>query len=141
MARLIDRIKLGEAGAPVATLVGFRLTSVESGRATFELEAGPEHANPMGTLHGGVLCDVADAAMGIAYASTLGDDESFTTLELKINFLRPFRNGTLTATARVVKAGRTIGLTECDVTDPDGRLIARAMSTCMTLRGGSSEGR
>ena len=141
MARLIDRIKLGEAGAPVAKLVGFRLTSVESGRATFELEAGPEHANPMGTLHGGVLCDVADAAMGIAYASTLGDDESFTTLELKINFLRPFRNGTLTATARVVKAGRTIGLTECDVTDPDGRLIARAMSTCMTLRGGPSEGR
>ena len=141
MGRLIDRIAVGEAGAPVAKLVGFRLTSVEPGKATFELEAGPQHANPMGTLHGGVLCDVADAAMGIAYASTLGDGESFTTLELKINFLRPFRNGTLTATARVVKAGRTIGLAECDVTDATGRLIARAMSTCMTLRGESSEGR
>ena len=145
MARLIDRITLGmranEAGAPVAKLVGFRPTSVEDGKAVFELEAGPQHANPMGTLHGGVLCDVADAAMGVAYASTLGEGETFTTLELKINFLRPFRNGTLTATARVVKAGRTIGLTECDVTDPEGRLIARAMSTCMTLRGESSEGR
>ena len=145
MARLIDRItegmRVNDAGAPVAKLVGFRPTSVEVGKATFELEAGPQHANPMGTLHGGVLCDVADAAMGIAYASTLGDGESFTTLELKINFLRPFRNGTLTATARVVKAGRTIGLTECDVTDATGRLIARAMSTCMTLRGESSEGR
>jgi uncharacterized protein (TIGR00369 family) len=141
VARLIDRIAVGQAGAPVAKLVGFRLTSVESGKATFELEAGPQHANPMGTLHGGVLCDVADAAMGIAYASTLGDGESFTTLELKINFLRPFRNGTLIATARVVKAGRTIGLAECDVTDATGRLIARAMSTCMTLRGESSEGR
>ena len=145
MARLIDRITLGmranEAGAPVAKLVGFRPTSVEDGKAVFELEAGPQHANPMGTLHGGVLCDVADAAMGVAYASTLGEGETFTTLELKINFLRPFRIGTLTATARVVKAGRTIGLTECDVTDPEGRLIARAMSTCMTLRGESSEGR
>jgi uncharacterized protein (TIGR00369 family) len=141
VARLIDRIAVGEAGAPVAKLVGFRLTSVKSGKATFELEAGPQHANPMGTLHGGVLCDVADAAMGIAYASTLGDGESFTTLELKINFLRPFRNGTLIATARVVKAGRTIGLAECDVTDATGRLIARAMSTCMTLRGESGEGR
>jgi uncharacterized protein (TIGR00369 family) len=145
VARLIDRITDGmrtnETTAPVAKLVGFRPTSVGEGKAVFELQAGPQHANPMGTLHGGVLCDVADAAMGVAYASTLGEGESFTTLELKINFLRPFWNGTLTATARVVKSGRTIGLTECDVTDPEGRLIARAMSTCMTLREKSSEGR
>jgi uncharacterized protein (TIGR00369 family) len=141
VARLVDRIKAGEVGAPVSELIGFRLASVEPGRAVFELEAGPQHANPMGTLHGGVLCDVADAAMGIAYASTLGEGETFTTLELKINFLRPFRTGTLIATARMVKAGRTIGLAECDVTDMDGRLIARAMSTCMTLRGDSSESR
>jgi uncharacterized protein (TIGR00369 family) len=145
VARLIDRITEGmrtnEAGAPVAKLVGFRPTSVEVGKAVFELDAGPQHANPMGTLHGGVLCDVADAAMGVAYASTLADGESFTTLELKINFLRPFRNGTLVATARMVKTGRTIGLAECDVTDSEGRLIARAMSTCMTLRGESGEGR
>src|SRR5947209_1800195 len=134
-------MRANEAGAPVAKLIGFRPTSVEDGKAVFELEAGPQHANPMGTLHGGVLCDVADAAMGVAYASTLGDGETFTTLELKINFLRPFKSGTLTATARVVTAGRTIGLTECDVTDAEGRLIARAMSTCMTLRGESSEGR
>ena len=141
MGTLVDRIKAGEIGAPVSELIGFRLTSVEPGKAVFELDAGPQHANPMGTLHGGVLCDVADAAMGIAYASTLGEGETFTTLELKINFLRPFRTGRLTASARMVKAGRTIGLAECDVTDTEGRLIARAMSTCMTLRDGSSEGR
>jgi uncharacterized protein (TIGR00369 family) len=141
VARLIDRIKVGEVAAPVADLVGFRPTLIEAGKAVFELEAGPQHANPMGTLHGGVLCDVADAAMGVAYASTLAEGESFTTLELKINFLRPFRSGTLVATARMVKTGRTIGLAECDVTDSEGRLIARAMSTCMTLRGESSEGR
>ena len=145
MARLVDRMSAmirGEAAPPpVAKLIGFRVTSIEPGRAIFELEAGPQHANPMGTLHGGVLCDIADAAMGVAYASTLGEDESFTTLELKINFLRPFWSGKLFATARVVKAGKTIGLTECDVNDVEGRLVARAMSTCMTLRGDLSEGR
>ena len=145
MTRLIDRFNAmlsGEAaGAPVGKLIGFRPTSIETGKAVFELEAGPQHANPMGTLHGGIICDVADAAMGTAYASTLGEGESFTTLELKINFLRPFWSGRLTATARTVKAGRTIGLVECDVTDAESRLVARATSTCMTLRGEMGEGR
>ena len=64
MARLIDRFIAGlghdEAVAPVAKLVGFRPTAIEAGKAVFELEAGPQHANPMGTLHGGIICDVAD---------------------------------------------------------------------------------
>ena len=145
MARLIDRITVGmranEAGAPVAKLIGFRPTSVEDGKAVFELEAGPQHANPMGTLHGGILCDIADAAMGMAYASTLAEGETFTTLELKINFLRPFWTGKLVAEARMVKDGRTIGLVECNVTDTQQRLVARAASTCMTLRGEQAEGR
>jgi uncharacterized protein (TIGR00369 family) len=79
--------------------------------------------------------------MGVAYVSTLGDDESFTTIEMKVNFLRPFWTGTLVATGQVVKGGRMIGLVECDVTDKEGRLIARASSTCMTIRGDSSKGR
>ncbi len=145
MARLIDRVTdaiRGDASAaPVGKLVGFRPISIETGQAVFELDAGPQHANPMGTLHGGILCDVADAAMGVALASTLADGESFTTLELKINFLRPFWTGVLTATGRLVKTGRTISLAECDVTDAEGKLVARATSTCMTLRGDSSEGR
>jgi uncharacterized protein (TIGR00369 family) len=145
MARLIERFTAAVQGdtppPPIGSLIGFRPTSIGSGTAVFEMEAGPQHANPMGTLHGGILCDIADAAMGTAYASTLGEGESFTTLELKINFLRPFWTGTLVATARIVKAGRTIGLAECDVTDAEGRLVARATSTCMTLRGETSEGR
>ena len=145
MARLIERFTAMVRGdgpaAPVGKLIGFRPTSIEEGKAVFLLEAGPQHANPMGTLHGGIICDVADAAMGTAYASILGEGDSFTTLEHKINFLRPFWSGPLVATGRVVKTGRTIGLAECDVTDTDGRLVARAMSTCMTLRGDSSEGR
>ncbi len=74
---------------PVARLIGFEAKEIGDGRATVTLSAGPQHANPMGTLHGGILCDIADAAMGMAFASTLGSGESFTTVELKINFFRP----------------------------------------------------
>src|SRR6267142_6709373 len=141
MARLIDRIKVGEVAAPVAKLVGFRPTSVEVGKAIFELEAGPQHANPMGTLHGGILCDVADAAMGVAYASTLAEGESFATVELKINFLKPVWAAKLRATGRIIKRGKALGFVECDITDEEQSLVARASSTCMTLRGEQADGR
>ncbi len=139
MSTLLDRIRMamrGEAAyPPIAGLIGFTVADVEPGRAVVELEATERHANPMGTLHGGILCDIADAAMGIAYAGTLNDGETFTTLELKINFLRPVWTARLRATAIVVHRGRSVGLAECDVTDEQQRLIARATSTCMTLRG------
>ena len=119
---------------PIARLLGFALKAIEPGRAIFEMEVDERHHNPMGTLHGGVYCDLADAAMGYAYAATLGEGESFTPVELKINFLRALRQGKLTAEARVVKAGSALGYVECDVSDQDGRLVARAASTCMKLR-------
>lgn len=118
-----------------------RIVSAEEGRVVFELDAGPQHASPLGTVHGGILCDLADAAMGCAHATLIGEEESFTTLELKINFLKPVWEGRLTATATVVKAGRTVGLTACDVTDADGSLVAYATSTCLTLRGEQAVGR
>jgi uncharacterized protein (TIGR00369 family) len=132
----------GRAPPPVARLIGFRLLSVDPGRAVFELETDLQHhANPMGTVHGGILCDLVDAAMGFAYASTLEEDETFATLELKINFLRPVWQTRLSATATVVQRGRTTGLVECDVIDAEARLVARASSTCMTLRGAQAQGR
>ncbi len=138
MPKMLDQLRMvmrGEAPPPpIATLIGFTITAVEPGRSSIEFEATGRHANPMGTLHGGVLCDVADAAMGIAYASTLEDGETFTTLELKINFLRPVRAARLRAVGEVVSRGRTIGLVTCDVRDEEERLVARASSTCMTLR-------
>ena len=145
MARHLDSIRMIQRGEapppPVAHLIGFTLTEVEPGRAVVALEADRRHANPMGTVHGGILCDIADAAMGIAYAATLDEGETFTTLELKINFLKPVRAGRLVATGRVVKGGRPVGLTECDVVDDKERLVARASSTCMTLRGEQAVGR
>ncbi len=145
MGRHIEKIEAmlrGEIpGPPAARLIGFDLLRYEPGKAVFEMVAGPQHANPMGTLHGGILCDLADAAMGIAWATELREGESFTTLELKINFLRPVWNARLTAEARVVQRGRTVGLVECDVFDEARRLVARASSTCLTLAGESAEGR
>ena len=142
MLEQIQKVVRGELpGPPVARLIGFTVREVEPGRAVVDFEADARHANPMGTVHGGVLCDVADAAMGIAYASTLGEGETFTTLELKINFLKPVWSGKLVAVGRLLKGGRTVGLVECDVTDANEQLVARAASTCMTLRGAQAAGR
>ena len=125
--------------SPVSRLIGFVLKSVEPGHAVFELEADERHHNPMGTLHGGIYCDLADTAMGYAYAATLAEGETFTTVELKINFFRPVRKSRLTAEARVVKAGSTLGYVECEVKDQTGKLVAKAASTCMKLRTGRKE--
>ena len=127
--------------APMAGLIGLRLVAIEPGRARFELDADQRHHNPMGTLHGGILCDIADSAMGMAYASTLGEGETFTTLELKINFLRPIRSARLIAEGVIVQQGRTAGMAEALVTDENGRLIAKATSTCLTLRGEQARAR
>jgi uncharacterized protein (TIGR00369 family) len=130
-----QKLVRGEATPPpIARLLGFVMNRLEPSHAVFEMEVDDRHHNPMGTLHGGVYCDLADAAMGYAYAATLGEGETFTTVELKINFLGAVRKATMTAEARVVKAGSTLGYVERDVKDQTGRLVARAASTCMRLK-------
>ena len=142
MLDLIERMLQGKVPPPpIAELIGFRLVAVERGEAVIEMQASERHANPMGTLHGGVLCDIADAAMGMACASTLGEGETFTTLEMKINFVKPIWNAKLRAVGKIVKEGRTISLAECSITDESQQLVALATSTCMTLRGEQAQGR
>jgi uncharacterized protein (TIGR00369 family) len=119
---------------PIARLVGMEMTALEPGREVFEMTAELRHHNPLGTLHGGVYCDLADAAMGWAYAATLVEGESFTTIELKINLLRAVRQGRLTAEGKVIRAGKTVGYVECEVKDQDGKLVAKASSTCLKLK-------
>jgi uncharacterized protein (TIGR00369 family) len=126
---------------PVARLIGFEVEEIMDGRAVVTLAAGQQHANPMGTLHGGILCDIADAAMGMAFASTLASGESFTTIELKINFFRPVWEARLRAVGKVVRRGSTIGYIECEIMEEGGRLVAKAASTCMALRGERATGR
>ena len=145
MAKMLERMERMAKGelppAPIAETLGFRLLEVRPGEAIFSIDTEDRHANPMGSLHGGVLCDIADAAMGCAYGASLEDGESFTTLELKINFLKPIWKDRLTATGRVVQKGRTVGLTDCTVTNSKGERVAYATSTCMTLRGEQARGR
>src|SRR5437764_10463190 len=138
MATVLDlaqKMQCGEAPPPpVGRLLGFVLKVIEPGRAVFEMEVDQRHHNPMGTLHGGIYCDLADAAMGYAYAATLAEGETFTTIELKINFLGAVRKATLTAEARVVKAGSDVAYVECEGKDQTGKLVRKAASTCMKTR-------
>ena len=102
MRDAMEKLLKGELPAPpVASLLGIRLASFKEGEAIVTLAAGDSHTNPMGTVQGGVLAALADGAMGWAYMTTLGEGESYTTLEMKINFLRPVWKGMLTATARL----------------------------------------
>jgi len=127
--------------APVATALGLTMIRAGDGTAEFEYVADGRHANPMGTLHGGILCDLGDAAMGIALASTLAEGESFTTLELHINFLRPVWDAKLTAKGRIVSRGRTVAMTACDILDERQRHIAALAATQMILMGEMATGR
>ena len=144
MARMLDGMESLVRGdtppPPAATLIGMRLESFAEGEALVALDATAAHANPMGTVQGGVLAAVADAAMGWAFMTTLGENESYTTLEMKVNFLRPVWTGRLEARGRVKSAGRTVSLVECDVLS-GGKLVAHGVSTCMTLRGEQASGR
>jgi uncharacterized protein (TIGR00369 family) len=126
---------------PIAELIGFRVEEIGQGRAVASLRAGPQHANPMGTLHGGVLCDVADATMGLAFSTTLAPDESFTTVTLSIDFFRPVWETRVRAEARVINRGKTVGYIECEMADEQGKAVAKARSTCFVLRGDAAKGR
>ena len=138
----MEKLIRGEAPQPAAAmLINMRLDAFAPGEATVVLDADARHANPMGTVQGGILAAMADAAMGWAYMTTLGEGESYTTLEAKVNFLRPVRAGRLTARGRVKNAGRTVGLIECDVTGEDGKLVCSAVSTCLIMRGEAAGGR
>jgi uncharacterized protein (TIGR00369 family) len=132
---------VAEVPPPVGRLVGFETVDLAEGRSELVFDAGPEHANPMGTLHGGIICDVGDAAMGTAVASTLAPDESFTTLELDAKYLKPVWDGRLTARGEVLKRTSRTALAECRVTDAEGSLVTKLESVCLILRGEDADGR
>lgn len=118
----------------VAKLIGFRLLNAGKGRAVCSMQTNKEHENTMGTVHGGILCDLADAAMGFAFETTLPPEAAGATVELKMNFLKPvFVVETLRAFARVLSQGKTLTYVECEVRNGEGRLVAKAASTCKRL--------
>nr|WP_263327804.1 PaaI family thioesterase [Neobacillus sp. Marseille-Q6967] len=135
----LKKMAAGELpGSPVAEVLGFNVTEVEEGRVVIELDATERLHNPMGTLHGGIICDIADAAMGYAFATTLAVDELFSTVEIKLNFLKPIFKAKLRAEGRLIKKGSSLGLLECHVYDEKQSLVAHSTSTCMILKGNSA---
>ena len=114
-------------------LLGARIVEAEPGRVVLELVVGPQHRHGGGVVQGGVITQIADAAMGMSLATLQDDGIWNTTIELKINFLRPVVEGSLRAVGRVVEMKQTLLFSEADVLDERGRLVARASSTCMPV--------
>lgn len=133
-AQIMDTLRIPREPAPVSTLLGMRLATAGPGLATFVMDVDERHHNPMGSVHGGILGDLADAAMGYAVISTLGPDETFTTLEFKVNFLRPVFAGTLMCHGRVETRGKTIAYAVADVLGDEGKIVAKAVSTSLIVK-------
>lgn len=126
----------------VSRLLGLRLVEIGLGTACVELDADAAlHGNQQGTVHGGMLCELADAAIGTAHSTHMLVGESFTSIDLRATFLRPVWQDTLRAHARPVHAGRTLTHYVCDITRSDGKTVATVHSAVMTLRGDHAAGR
>jgi uncharacterized protein (TIGR00369 family) len=113
--------------------LGARISEAEPGRVVLELVAGPRHRHGGGVVQGGVITQIADAAMGMSLATLQEDGQWNTTIELKINFIRPVVSGRLRAAGRVVEMKQTLMFSEADVLDDEDRLVARASSTCLAV--------
>ena len=118
---------------PIVNLMDMTLVSAEVGKVTFTCEPHESQYNPIGTVHGGLVCTLLDSVAGCAVQTTLPKGQAYTSLEIKINYLRPVlaSTGTLTAVGTVTKPGRRAAFAEGAVTDSEGRLIATASSTLL----------
>jgi uncharacterized protein (TIGR00369 family) len=116
-------------------LLGLRFDEVDHGRVVISLDTQPNFANPMGTVHGGIAATLLDSVMGCAVHTTLPALVGYTTLELKVNYIRAASTDgqTLTATGTVIHSGRRTATAEGRVLDAQGKLIAHATTTCVIL--------
>lgn len=135
LAAYVERWRSGEIElAPITGLLGIRPVSLGDGQAVVEMEAGERFHNAMGTVHGGVLLDLADVAMGVAMATRVEPGETFSTIQSGITYLRPVTAGRLAARARLVHRGRTTAHLDCEIDDAEGRTVARVTSVCAVRR-------
>ena len=133
----INAIFAGELPAPpISELMGFRGVFAEPGRAVFEMEPGPQHYNPIGSVHGGVALTLLDSAMGCAVHTLLDAGVGYTTLELKTNFVRPMTadTGLVRCEGVVIHQGSRIATAEGKLTDAAGKLLAHGTTTCLIFR-------
>lgn len=135
--RAIQRGELPRA--PIAALMGFELAEVEEGRVVFTFEPGEHLYNPIGMIHGGAAATILDSAMGCAVQTLTQVGGGYTTLELKVNYVRPLvvGLGVVRCEGRVINMGRRVALAEGRITGPDGKLYAHATTTCLILPSGA----
>ena len=133
----IQAIFDGELPAPpISLLMGFRGVEAEPGRALFEMEPGPEHYNPIGSVHGGVALTLLDSAMGCAVHTLLDAGVGYTTVEVKTNFVRPItlETGLIRCEGIVLHKGSRVATAEGKLTDSNGKLLAHGTTTCLIPR-------
>lgn len=133
----IDYVRAMFAGElsppPITSLVGFHGVEAEPGRAVFEMTPGPQHYNPIGSVHGGIALTLLDSAMGCAVHTTLEAGVGYTTLEVKTNFVRPITadTGLIRCEGTVLHKGARIATAEGKLTDSGGKLLAHGTTTCL----------
>ncbi|MGH3149631.1 MAG: PaaI family thioesterase [Streptosporangiaceae bacterium] len=119
--------------APIAALMGLTLVRADPGRVTFQLDVGEHLYNPIGSVHGGVFCTLLDSAMGCSVHASLSRGQAYTSLELKVNFIKPLTLDTpsVVATGEVISLGRRVATASARITGPDGTLYAHGTTTCL----------
>jgi uncharacterized protein (TIGR00369 family) len=133
----LRKISSGELPAPpIAELFGFSVDSVGPGDVVFRCAPDESTYNPIGVVHGGMACVLLDTVAGCAVHTTLAAGVGYTSLEIKVNYLRPIHGGTaLIAHGWVTKPGRRAAFAEGDIRDANGTLLATASSTCLVMGG------
>ena len=134
----LDYLRAMAGGAlpppPIAGLMNLGVTAVESGEVVFTCTPDESAYNPIGAVHGGLVCTLLDTVLGCAVQTTLPAGTGYTSLEIKVSYLRPVRAGqVLTATGRATKPGRRAAFADGEVRDDDGRLVATGSSTLLVF--------
>ena len=140
----LKALQTGELPSPpIAVLMGMWIAGVSEGRVVFALEPAEYHYNPLGTVHGGVMATLLDSALGCAVQSMLPAGTSYTTIELKVNYLRPItaQTGTVYCEGKIIHLGGRIATAEARLTDAEGKLYAHGTTTCLIIRPSSPSGR
>jgi uncharacterized protein (TIGR00369 family) len=132
---LTDMVNGKRPQAPMCATLGFHLAAVAEGYARFDGLPEFRHYNPIGTVHGGFAATLLDSALGCAIFSTMAKGEAWTTLEFKVNLVRPMDKdtGPVSAEGRIVYRGRTVATAEGGLKDRGGKLYAHASTTCMVF--------
>lgn len=122
--------------APAVTALDISIHEIEKGKANFEFTPQDFHYNAVGTVHGGVISTILDTAMGCTLLSTLSEEFTFTTLELKINFLKAVtkQTGKMIAVGKIIHAGRTTAMIEASLIDINGKVYSHGTSTCLIMK-------